>query len=151
MMLLLSLTYAVCILPAMTYSWGLWNTGDPSTITNVSTCLYWCMYGGLPSSSVVLSFICTSSPGINFVLYLTTSSRMRDVYRQFLRDIFTKPVCRPVPRLRPGRGTITSLASSVPQGGATDHSKPEIWTVSRNFDSCTVTTECESSLSTLSS
>ena len=44
MLLLLSFTYAVCILPAMTMTWGLWAPVEGESC-QPCTGLYWCMYG----------------------------------------------------------------------------------------------------------
>ena len=55
MLVLLSLTYAVCVVPAMLTSWGLWKMEDKKEevgmkyrpLTSICTSLYWCMYGEL--------------------------------------------------------------------------------------------------------
>lgn len=75
MFVVLSLTYSICILPAMMTAWGFWEVTDKavnSHIKNVTTCVYWCMYM------------------INFMLYVATNERMRAIYKVFLTDLVKK-------------------------------------------------------------
>jgi len=81
MLICLSIAYTVCILPASTLSWGMFNTQldmylsfeHKQSIQAVSSCLYWSMYG------------------LNFLLYIATSERLRSAYKTFLKDFFHRP------------------------------------------------------------
>ena len=54
MLVMLSLTYAVCIVPAMGTCWGLWDVGEQIVLENLFTCIYWCMYGKLLFTYAIL-------------------------------------------------------------------------------------------------
>ena len=54
MLVVLSLTYTVCVVPAMVTSWGLWNNEykGKAAVENICTSIYWSMYGKLPNNRV---------------------------------------------------------------------------------------------------
>lgn len=76
----LSIAYTICVVPASVLSWGLFDKilaeyfsqQQLVILQAVSSCVYWAMYG------------------LNFVLYITTSERIRAAYRVFLKDMFRK-------------------------------------------------------------
>jgi len=76
MFIFLSIAYTICIVPAFTLSWGMFNTQldqyHQQILQAVTSCLYWSMYG------------------LNFLLYIATSERMRAAYLKFMKDMFCK-------------------------------------------------------------
>jgi len=69
MTFLILLTYTLCILPSLIYSGVLWMMGEDVFTNGVLTCIYWVMYG------------------INFLVYLGSSQRMREAYTTLGTDL----------------------------------------------------------------
>ena len=57
MLVILSLTYTVCVVPAMLTSWDLWSNEYRGRVTveNICTSIYWCMYGERPGTGNINS------------------------------------------------------------------------------------------------
>ena len=57
MLVILSLTYTVCVVPAMLTSWDLWSNEyrGRATVENICTSIYWCMYGERPETGNINS------------------------------------------------------------------------------------------------
>lgn len=80
MLISLSIAYTICVLPASTFSWGIFDTKlekyipaeHKQTIEVMTSCLYWSMYS------------------LNFLLYIATSERIRAAYKTFLKDVFKR-------------------------------------------------------------
>ena len=72
-LLLLIVAYLAFLLPVVAVGWGLWTPWRATTISNkikaVLASFYWWMYG------------------VNFIIYLSTSYRIRKAYGRFLRDV----------------------------------------------------------------
>ena len=47
MLVILSVTYAVCVVPAMLTCWGLFWKIEDGAVKYIFTSIYWSMYGGL--------------------------------------------------------------------------------------------------------
>ena len=99
MLFSLSVAYTICLIPASVFSWGMFDNllaenidqKNLKTIQAISSCLYWSMYGMFfKSYTKYLTLFSFWFPGLNFVLYLTTSERIRAAYLIFLKDVFRK-------------------------------------------------------------
>ena len=107
MLVTLSLTYAICIIPAMGTSWGLWDVEKQPILQNLFTCIYWCMYGEQSNLSSILSKSLLFT-GVNFVLYIAISKRMRNMYTRFLSDMLNQGNNKKMTKER----ILTTLSSS---------------------------------------
>ena len=89
---LLTLAYLAFLLPVVAVGWGLWTPWQATSISHqikaVLASVYWWMYG------------------VNFVIYLTTSPRIRQAYVRFLRDIWRS-------LLKRSKGVKENLESSI--------------------------------------
>ena len=77
-----------------------------------------------PNSTRLANFVA----GINFILYVTTSSRMQDMYKRFLRDMWAKLACEKA-SVRTLSRNITSLSESSTPGGPGHHGQETVLSV----------------------